>query len=120
MGATFAPPTPPLELDKRLSEDRAVGEGELAAIALLGVVDLGRRDVLEDDKTHRIPLLSERGKDGRRDVERDCHHRKSRRVGDALAVPVEHVVGFARREERRNRRLRNGIRRIRRQIDGVL
>jgi hypothetical protein len=58
-GRDFGAADPPLELDERLSEDRAVGEGELAAVALFGIVDLGGRDVLQDDKTHRIPLLSE-------------------------------------------------------------
>src|SRR5262249_58368072 len=98
-GRDFGPTDSPLELDKRLSEDRAVGEGALTAVALFGVIDLGGRDVLQDDKTHRISLLSERGEDGRRDVERDRHHREPRRAVDALAVPLEPLVGYAPRAD---------------------
>ena len=92
-----------LYLDEGLAEDRAVRERQLAAIELLGGIHLCGREVLENYHAHRAVLPGERLEDGIRDIEWNGHHRERGDIGNSLPVPVQHVGGDARREERRDR-----------------
>src|SRR5712691_12760350 len=96
-GRDFCPAGGALVFDDGLAKDRTVRECKLAAIALLGRIDVGAGNIFQDDQPHGVAFLSERAEYRARDVEWNGHHREACRISNALSVPVEHVVRLARR-----------------------